>query len=110
VAQELKDIDLTWHISAFIKNFLQNNTSELNWRNYFWLLWSRSLTFTNSVLSTMLFTIKMHQINKQIAHNVQNFLFVDDFAAGYASTNMNIIEHNRVVVSVSNVSVPTRSW
>jgi len=27
-----------------------------------------------------------------IAHNVVDFLFVDDFAAGYASTNMNIIE------------------
>jgi len=25
-------------------------------------------------------------------HNVINFPFVDDFAAGYASTNMNIVE------------------
>ena len=40
----------------------------------------------------VLFTPLSHRINKQIAHNVVDFLFVDDFAAGYASTNMNIIE------------------
>jgi len=45
-----------------------------------------------SVVSATLFGVKINRINKQIAHNVVDFLFVDDFTAGYASTNMNIIE------------------
>ena len=107
ILKDLHDLGLRGNLPIFISNFLDDRT--------FQVLYSTTLsdTFTQeegvpqgAILSTTLFNIKVNNITKAIASNIDCSLYVDDFLICYSSPSIIEIER-QLQISINNLQTWT---
>ena len=85
IVKDLHQAGIKGHMAFFIKNFLSHRTFKVRVGNtYSDTFIQKNGVPQGSILSPLLFTLKLNNITKDIPHHIKKALFVDDFTI-YAS-------------------------
>ncbi|OOZ57434.1 hypothetical protein BOW43_12400 [Solemya velum gill symbiont] len=93
ILRDLHTLGFRGHLPLFISNFLSDRSFRIRLGSTFSNSFPQDIGVPQgSVLSVTLFSIKINSIAEILDSDTMGFLFVDDFAAGFAHRDMDAID------------------
>ncbi|GFR32545.1 putative RNA-directed DNA polymerase from transposon X-element [Trichonephila clavata] len=102
ILRDLYAMDIRWNLSVFIKNFLNHRSFQVRLRSFYSNIFIQEQgVLQGSVLSVLLFIIKINSLTHHINQGIQCSLYVEDEQISYSSKFLNVSER-QIQTTINN--------